>query len=125
MFNYSFIRAKTELDLDSGIGYAFILLQLCVIFLFKTCFKKSERFRKKCEHYLFLKTTHGFGSNDLMFKSVMDKSTFKVDQRDELNEEAIKALKSSYEHPWLKIRKKIEFIQKKQDFKVNLIQNQK
>ena len=41
---------------------------------------------------------------------------------DALPEAAIKSLKSSYEHPWHKIRRKIEFVQQKIDLKHNINQ---
>lgn len=103
-------------------GFGFIALQIFLIFAFKICFKRSKCFRKKCKELLFLKEGDALGQNDLMFKDAQERFQHAGDQ---LNKEAIDALKSSYEHPWIKIRRKIEFINKKQDFKANVKSDKK
>ena len=47
----------------------------------------------------------------------------KVNNRDDdqLSKQAINALCSSYEHPWHKVKKKLDFIEKKQNFVKHLI----
>ena len=69
--------------------------------------------------YLFLKGQVAVGKNDFMLKHKVDLNS----GGDALNEAAIKSLRSSYEHPWNKIRRKIEFVQRKRDLKVQMEQD--
>ena len=53
------------------------------------------------------------GRNDKLFSR---RSTDHNWEKEELNDEAIKALRRSYEHPWHKIVRKIEKMQEKRNF---------
>lgn len=119
LFNYSFIRAKTKLDFSSWVGFSFIVFQLFMIMLFRFFFSRSSCFREKCMTYLFLKGQVAVGKNDFMLKHKVDLNS----GGDALNEAAIKILRSSYEHPWHKIRRKIEFVQRKRELKVKMEQD--
>lgn len=60
--------------------------------------------------------------NDLLFRRL--KTARRTDKELFMNEKAICALCDSYEHPWHKIQRKIEFIQEKKRLSNFLIEEQ-